>query len=127
MCVTLSSDHVWKLGFFDDDYGCLYTAQGAEEEGYTYFVVAAGAGGDHPTKWAQWDAPLWDPKRRKVTIRDVATLATLYGQWPHDTRVWYLSPYEFVTHREPQLLSYPLSRNSVGGPAHHVVMTESGL
>ena len=41
--------------------------------------------------------------------------------------VWYLSPYEFVTRWKPQLLSYPLSRDIVGDPAHHVIMTGSGL
>ena len=34
-----------------------------------------------------------NPRRRQATIRDVALL---YGQWPKDPAVWYLSPYEFV-------------------------------
>ena len=43
-----------------------------------------------------------NPKRKKVTLRDVAML---YGQRPKHRDVWYLSPYEFVMHWDSKLLS----------------------
>ena len=64
-----------------------------------------------------------NPRRRKITVRDVATL---YGQRPRHPDVWYLSPYEFVTHWETKLLSYPLSLDSATDRRHHVRMTERG-
>ena len=65
-----------------------------------------------------------NPRRRKITIRDVATL---YGQRPRHPDVWYLSPYEFVTHWETKLLSYPQSLDGATDRRHHVRMTERGM
>ena len=62
-------------------------------------------------------------KKKKVTIRDVAML---YGQRPHDDPIWYLSPYEFVTYWEPQLLSYPTTLEDAENPAHHAKLTDAG-
>ena len=65
-----------------------------------------------------------NPRRRRVTIREVAML---YGQRPKDPSIWYLSPYEFVTHWEPCLASYPLSFTSHRDGEHRVPMTPLGL
>ena len=65
-----------------------------------------------------------NPRKRKVTIRDVATL---YGQRPRHPDLWYLSPYEFVMKWEPKLLSYPTSLTELTQQDHHVKMTSSGL
>ena len=65
-----------------------------------------------------------NPRRRKITIRDVATL---YGQRPRHPDLWYLSPYEFVMKWEPQLLSYPTSLADMTHKKHHVEMTASGI
>ncbi len=43
-------------------------------------------------------------RHRKIAFRDVAAF---YGHRPTDARVWYLSPYEFVTEWEVILLKYP--------------------
>ena len=64
-----------------------------------------------------------NPRRRKITIRDVATL---YGQRPHHPDLWYLSPYEFVMKWEPKLLSYPTSLTRVDSKEHHAQLTEAG-
>ena len=47
-----------------------------------------------------------NPRKRKVTIRDVSTL---YGQRPKHDDVWRLSPYEFVMYWGPTLTKYPLT------------------
>ena len=62
-----------------------------------------------------------NPRRRKITTRDVAVL---YGQRPNNADLWHLSPYEFVMHWEVQLLSYPTSLEDVNRRDHHVDMTE---
>ena len=65
-----------------------------------------------------------NPRRRKVTIRDVATL---YGQRPRHPDVWYLSPYEFVMYWSPELASVPLSLGDENNPEHHVKLSDSGV
>ena len=52
----------------------------------------------------------------EITFRDVAVL---YGQRPHDDRLWYLSPYEFVSEWEVKLLSYPRTLGESSDPHHH--------
>jgi len=64
-----------------------------------------------------------NPKRRRITIRDVATL---YGQRPRHPEMWCLSPYEFVMYWEPQLASYPLALAGADNAKHHVDLTASG-
>ena len=61
-------------------------------------------------------------KHRTVLFRDVATL---YGERPRDERVWYLSPYEFITDWEVQLLSCPQSYQDQNHKRHHAVFTEA--
>ena len=65
-----------------------------------------------------------NPKRKKVTFRDVATL---YGQRPLIPDVWYLSPYEFATYWEPVLLSYPMSERDNESDEFHATLTCEGL
>ena len=62
-------------------------------------------------------------KHRKITFRDVATF---YGERPCDPRVWYLSPYEFVSEWEVVMLSYPQSLSDADTPEHHVELTSEG-
>ena len=61
-----------------------------------------------------------NPRKRKVTFRNVAEL---YGQRPDE--LLYLSPYEFVTYWEPQLLKYPGHENEEG-PEFHASLTDEG-
>ena len=60
----------------------------------------------------------------KITFRDVAVL---YGQRPKDKRVWYLSPYEFVSEWDVKLLSYPRTLEETSDPHHHAELTEAGM
>ena len=62
-------------------------------------------------------------KYRIVTFRDVAKL---YGERPKDERVWYLSPYEFITLGEVKMLSYPQSLADQHHRRHHAELTETG-
>ena len=64
-----------------------------------------------------------NPRRRKVTIRDVATL---HGQRPRRPEVWYLSPYEFVTRWEAKLPPYSRTLEEDGRFEHHARLTETG-
>ena len=61
-----------------------------------------------------------NPRRRKVTFRNVSEL---YGQRP--VELLYLSPYEFVTYWEPQLLKYPRHEYD-RGPEFHATLTDKG-
>ena len=54
------------------------------------------------TKFVEVDAR--SGTKGRVTFRDVAVL---YGYRPKDKRIWYLSPYEFVSEWDVKLLSYP--------------------
>ena len=63
-------------------------------------------------------------RRGKITFRDSAVL---YGQRPHDKRVWYLSPYEFESDWEVRLLSYPQSLEDACDPKHHAELTDVGM
>eukprot|EP00959_Pyramimonas_sp_CCMP1952_P068618 1432241-Pyramimonas_sp.AAC.1 len=47
-----------------------------------------------------------NPRRQKVTIRDVAML---YGLRPKRDGLWHLSPREFPTYWRPVLAAYPTS------------------
>ena len=78
----------------------------------------------HPnsTKLVEVDAR--SKRKGKITFRDVAVL---YGQRPHDPRVWYLSPYEFVSDWEVQRLSYPTTMEAAADPRHHADLTEAGI
>ena len=53
-------------------------------------------------------------------------MAVLYGQRPHDERVWYLSPYEFVSDWDVKLLSYPRTLEEASDLHHHANLTEAG-
>ena len=64
-----------------------------------------------------------NPRRRKITIRDVSTL---YGQRPKHEDIWHLSPYEFVMYWEPVMCSYPLTLVDEHLREHHVRLTETG-
>ena len=64
-----------------------------------------------------------NPRKRKVTIRDVSTL---YGQRPKHDDVWHLSPYEFVMYWEPTLTKYPLTLDDCDSDEYHVRLTLSG-
>ena len=74
------------------------------------------------TKLVEVDAR--SKRKGKITFRDVAVL---YGQRPHDLRVWYLSPYEFVSDWEVKRLSYPTTIEAAADPRHHVDLTEAGI
>ena len=63
-------------------------------------------------------------KKGRITFRDVGVL---YGHRPHDKRVWYLSPYEFVSEWEVKLLSYPQTLEEACDPRHHAELTDAGL
>ena len=63
-------------------------------------------------------------KHRKVSFRDVAAL---YRERPRDERVWYLSPYEFITKWEVKMLSYPQSLQDGNHKRHHADFTEAGI
>ena len=66
-----------------------------------------------------------NPRRRRVTIRDVAML---YGQRPKHDDIWHLSPYEFVMYWEPVMCSYPLKADDehIRENQHHVSLTIEG-
>ena len=64
-----------------------------------------------------------NPQRRKVELRDVATL---YGQRPKVPYLWHLSAYEFVMYWEPKLLSYPLTTMDQDNSTHHARLSSSG-
>ena len=53
-------------------------------------------------------------------------MSVLYGERPLDSEVWLLSPYEFVTHWEPALTSFPQSLADADDERHHVVLTPHG-
>ena len=59
-------------------------------------------------------------------MRDIALF---YGQRPQHKDVWHLSPYEFVTHWEIQLLSYPLTYKSWSARKgeYHVDLLDTGV
>ena len=59
-----------------------------------------------------------NPRRRKVTFRDVAVL---YGQRRNE--LLYMSPHEFVTYWEPKLLKYP-TNESAAGQEYQATLTE---
>ena len=64
-------------------------------------------------------------RHRRNTFRDVAAF---YGQRPRDDpRVWYLSPYEFVTEWEVVMLRYPQSLHDRDSDKHHDALTEEGV
>ena len=44
-----------------------------------------------------------------------------------DKRLWYLSPYEFVSEWEVKLLSYPQTLEDTINQKHHADLTETGL
>jgi hypothetical protein len=75
-----------------------------------------------------------NPRRRKITFRDVALL---YGHRPRTAEMWYLSPYEFVTYWEACLVRYPTTeaegkeadaeaRRKGGVNKYHAVLTPEG-
>ena len=56
-------------------------------------------------------------RHRKIMFRDVAAL---YGYRPcDDARVWYLSPYEFVTEWQVVMVSYPQSLYDKDNDRYH--------
>ena len=64
-------------------------------------------------------------RHRKITFRDVAAF---YGQRPSDdARVWYLSPYEFVTEWEVIMLKYPQSLHDAHNDKYHAELTAEGV
>ena len=66
-------------------------------------------------------------RHKRVNIRDVAML---YGHRPHkdqDHRVWYLSPYEFISEWEVVLLNYPQSLHGHTSDVYHASLTDAGL
>ena len=64
-------------------------------------------------------------QHRRITIRDVAAF---YGQRPcHDLRVWYLSPYKFVTEWEIVMLRYPQCLRDRDSDMYHAALTEEGV
>ena len=73
------------------------------------------------TKFVEVDAR--SRTKGKVTFRDVAVL---YGYRPKDNRIWYLSPYEFVSEWDVQLLNYPTTLEESCDLKHHVNLTEIG-
>eukprot|EP00959_Pyramimonas_sp_CCMP1952_P266153 5564596-Pyramimonas_sp.AAC.1 len=66
-----------------------------------------------------------NPRRRKVTIRDVAML---YGLRPRREGLWHLSPYEFAMYWRPVLVAYPTSIREAKADRdrHHAVLTAEG-
>ena len=50
----------------------------------------------------------------------------MYGQRPHDERLWYLSPYEFVSEWEIIFVSYPRTLDEAADPRHHADLTDAG-
>ena len=79
----------------------------------------------HSTVFAQIDGR--SKRYKKVTFRDVAAL---YGHRPNqdvDHRVWYLSPYEFVTEWEVVLLNYPQSLHGCNSDVYHASLTDDGM
>ena len=73
------------------------------------------------TKLVEVDAR--SKRKGKISFRDVAVL---YGQRPHDERIWYLSPYEFVSEWEVKLLSYPRTLAEAAALHHHADLTDVG-
>ena len=59
----------------------------------------------------------------KITFRDAAIF---YGHRPKDERLWYLSPYEFVSEWDVQLLHYPRTLEELSNPYLHADLTEAG-
>ena len=60
----------------------------------------------------------------KITFRDAAVF---YGHRPKDERLWYLSPYEFVSEWEVKLLHYPRTLEETADPYLHADLTEAGM
>ena len=60
---------------------------------------------------------------REISLLDVATL---YGERFRDERVWHLSPYEFMSDWEVEMLSYPQSLNYANHKRHPAEFTEAG-
>ena len=63
-------------------------------------------------------------RHRKITFRDVAAF---YGHRPKDPRVWYLSPYDFVTEWEVIMLKYPWSLKGADDDKFHAALTKEGV
>ena len=65
-----------------------------------------------------------NPRRRKVSLRDVSSL---YGMRPHTIpELWYLSPYEFAANWQVVMATYPTCRGSEETSQYHCRLTESG-
>ena len=64
-------------------------------------------------------------RHRKVTFRDAAAF---YGHRPsEDKRLWYLSPYEFVTEWEVVMVEYPQSLYNMHDEKYHAYLTDAGV
>eukprot|EP00959_Pyramimonas_sp_CCMP1952_P198747 4156956-Pyramimonas_sp.AAC.1 len=66
--------------------------------------LSDGTTGGRKAQFAEVD--MRNPRRRKVTIRDVTMLC---GLRPNRGGLWHLSPCEFVTYWRPVLVAYPTS------------------
>ena len=64
-------------------------------------------------------------RHRTITFRDVAAF---YGHRPcNDKRVWYVSPYEFVTEWEVVMVRYPQSLYNKDDDEYDASLTEAGV
>ena len=63
-------------------------------------------------------------RHRKFTFRDVGSFC---GHRPRDERVWYLSPYEFVTEWQVVLVNYPQSLARMDDDTYQAYLIEEGI
>ena len=62
-------------------------------------------------------------RKKKLYFRNVSVL---YGERARHPEEWHLSPYEFVTHWQPVLTSFPQSLADADNAEHHVLLTSLG-
>ena len=71
----------------------------------------------------------FDQRRRHGKSIYIRNDAELYGLRPNkdqDPRVWYLSPYEFITEWDIQLLNYPQTLQGSESEVYHAALTDAG-
>ena len=63
-------------------------------------------------------------RHRKIAFRDVGAF---YGYRPRDDRMWYLSPYKFVTEWQVVPVNYPQSLTTTHDASYQAYLIEEGI
>ena len=94
-------------------------------QNYVDVVENLNDGKASPTSTVFANVDMRSRRHRKITFKDVAAF---YGYRPcSDKRIWYLSPYEFVTEWEVVMLNHPQSLYNKDDDKYHASLTEEGV